>query len=106
MEITDSGIAAVAHRCTNLEMINIAYCKEITDYSLMALSKCYKLKILEARGCQLITSLGLAAIAMGCKELTKLDIKFCSKINDAGVLPIAQFSQNLRQVLLLEFLFL
>ncbi|CAM8971518.1 unnamed protein product [Rhodiola kirilowii] len=98
MGITNLGIEAIAHRCTNLEMINIAYCKEITDYSLMALSNCSNLNTLECRGCPLITSLGLAAIAMGCRELANLDIKLCCKVNDAGILPLARYSQNLRQI--------
>lgn len=80
-------------------MINIAYCKDITDSSLISLSKCSSLNTLESRGCPLITSLGLAAIAVGCKQLAKLDIKKCSSIDDAGMIPLAHFSQNLRQVL-------
>lgn len=80
-------------------MVNIAYCKHITDHSLISLSKCSRLNTLESRGCPVITSLGLAAIAVGCKQLTKLDIKKCSNVDDAGMIPLAHFSQNLRQVL-------
>lgn len=82
-------------------MINIAYCKDITDSSLISLSKCSSLNTFESRGCPLITSLGLAAIAVGCKQLAKLDIKKCSSIDDAGMIPLAHFSQNLRQVVFL-----
>ncbi|XP_027177174.1 F-box/LRR-repeat protein 3 [Coffea eugenioides] len=96
--ISDSGILAIARGCAGLEMINIAYCKDITDYSLISLSKCSKLNTLESRGCTLITSLGLAAIAVGCKQLNKLDIKKCHNIDDAGMIPLAHFSQNLRQI--------
>ncbi|KAL7248646.1 hypothetical protein ACSBR2_003399 [Camellia fascicularis] len=96
--ITDSGILAIARGCPGLETINIAYCNDITDSSLISLSKCSKLNTLESRGCTLVTSLGLAAIAVGCKQLTKLDIKKCYKINDAGMIPLAHFSQNLRQI--------
>lgn len=98
VEITDSGIIAIARGCPVLKMINIAYCKDITDHSLISLSKCSRLKTLESRGCSLITSLGLTAVAVGCKELTKLDIKKCPNIDDAGMLPLAHFSQNLQQV--------
>ncbi|GMY25618.1 F-box/LRR-repeat protein 3 [Fagus crenata] len=96
--ITDSGILAIARGCPGLEMINIAYCKEITDYSLMLFSKCTKLNTIECRGCPHITSLGLATIAAGCKQLTKLDIKKCYKIDDTGMIPLAHFSQNLKQI--------
>ncbi|XP_022767835.1 F-box/LRR-repeat protein 3-like [Durio zibethinus] len=97
-EITDMGILAIAQGCPGLEMINISYCIDITDCSLLSLSKCSRLKTLESRGCSLITSLGLTAVVVGCKELTKLDIKKCHNIDDAGMIPLAHFSQNLRQI--------
>jgi F-box/leucine-rich repeat protein 2/20 len=102
--ITDSGILAIAHGCPGLEMINVAYCKEVTDNSLLSLSKCSKLNTIESRGCPHITSLGLTAIAARCKQLTKLDIKKCYKIDDAGMIPLAHSSQNLKQVPLIPFL--
>ncbi|XP_010264511.1 PREDICTED: F-box/LRR-repeat protein 3-like isoform X2 [Nelumbo nucifera] len=95
--ITDLGIAAIARGCPRLEMINMAYCKDITDSSLISLSKCSRLNTLEIRGCPSISSVGLSTIAMGCRLLTKLDIKKCHNINDVGILPLAHFSQNLRQ---------
>lgn len=96
--ITDSSILSIARGCPSLEMINIAYCTSITDTSFMALSKCSKLNTLESRGCPLVTSLGLAAIAVGCKQLAKLDIKKCQNIDDGGMIPLARFSQNLKQI--------
>ncbi|GAB2272116.1 hypothetical protein Dimus_006935 [Dionaea muscipula] len=96
--ITDSSILAVAGGCPGLEMVNMSYCKDITDVSLIAVSNCSKLNTVECRGCPLITCLGIAAIAVGCKQLSKLDIKKCCNINDFGMIPLAHFSQNLRQV--------
>ena len=78
-------------------MINIAYNNKITDSSLKSLSKCLRLKALEIRGCCSISSIGLAAVAMGCKQLTVLDIKKCVNVDDDGMLPLAQFSHNLKQ---------
>ncbi|XP_019187945.1 PREDICTED: F-box/LRR-repeat protein 3 isoform X2 [Ipomoea nil] len=96
--VTDSGIYAIARGCLSLEMINIAYCNRITDHSFVSLSKCSKLNTLESRGCPLLTSSGLAAVAVGCKLLAKLDIKWCYNIDDSGMISLAQFSQNLRQI--------
>ncbi|KAK4483819.1 hypothetical protein RD792_011028 [Penstemon davidsonii] len=95
--ITDLCILVIARGCPVLEMINVAYCRHITDRSLMSLSKCSKLNTLESRGCPLVTSLGLAAIAVGCRQLAKLDIKKCQNIDDSGMIPLAHFSQNLKQ---------
>ncbi|KAI7998125.1 F-box/LRR-repeat protein 3 [Camellia lanceoleosa] len=84
--IKDTGIQAIARGCPGLEMINLAYCKDISDSSLLSLSKCWKLNALET------------AIATGCKQLTKLDIKKCYTVNDAGMIPLSHFSQNLKQI--------
>ncbi|KAJ6299803.1 hypothetical protein OIU76_020734 [Salix suchowensis] len=96
--ISDMGIIAISRGCPGLEMINMSYCVDITDRSLLSLSKCSRLNTFESRGCPLITSLGLAAIAVGCRQLIKLDIKKCHNIGDAAMLPLAHFSQNLRQI--------
>ncbi|KAJ6750436.1 hypothetical protein OIU85_001014 [Salix viminalis] len=96
--ISDMGIIAISRGCPGLEMINMSYCIDITDRSLLSLSKCSRLNTFESRGCPLITSLGLAAIAVGCRQLIKLDIKKCHNIGDAAMLPLAHFSQNLRQI--------
>jgi hypothetical protein len=56
------------------------------------------LQTLEIRGCLLVTSIGLASISMNCKQLSRLDIKKCYNIDDSGMIPLAHFSQNLRQV--------
>lgn len=96
--VTDTGIAAIAHGCPALEMINIAYNDKITDTSLRLLSKCLMLRALEIRGCHSVSSVGISAIAIGCRQLMVLDIKKCVCINDDGMVPLAKFSQNLKQI--------
>lgn len=96
--VTDLGISAIAGGCPGLEILNTSYCTSITDRALISLSKCSNLKTLEIRGCILVTSIGLVAIAMNCRQLSRLDIKKCYDIDDSGMIPLAHFSQNLRQV--------
>ncbi|KAK3409770.1 hypothetical protein EUGRSUZ_J01853 [Eucalyptus grandis] len=98
MGITDASIAEIALGCPALEMINMAYNENVTDAALISLSKCPRLKALEIRGCPYVSSIGLSAIARGCRRLTLLDIKKCYNINDNGMLSLAQFSPNLRQI--------
>ncbi|KAG9151164.1 hypothetical protein Leryth_002733 [Lithospermum erythrorhizon] len=98
MGITDIGIAAIASGCPALEMINMAYCDKVTNSSLISLSICSRLKTIEIRGCPRVCSVGLAAIARGCRQLTVIDIKKCHNIDDTGMLPLAQYSQNLKQI--------
>ncbi|KAL6002898.1 hypothetical protein ACLOJK_023120 [Asimina triloba] len=102
--ISDMGVQQIAHGCPNMRKINLSYCKDITDDSLRSLSKCLRLMTLEIRGCTQISSAGLAAIGMGCKQITQLDLKFCHNIDDAGILQLAHQSQNLRQVAFSFFL--
>lgn len=92
------GIAAIALGCPSLEVINIAYNSNVTDTSLVSLSKCLKLRALEIRGCLHISPVGLLSIAVSCRHLEMLDIKKCYKINDTGMIQLAKYSQNLKQV--------
>ncbi|ONM20096.1 F-box/LRR-repeat protein 3 [Zea mays] len=96
--LSDDGIIQIAQSCPMLESINLSYCTEITDRSLISLSKCSKLNTLEIRGCPRVSSIGLSETAMGCRLLSKLDIKKCFGINDAGMLYLSQFSHSLRQI--------
>ncbi|TVU51560.1 hypothetical protein EJB05_02995, partial [Eragrostis curvula] len=96
--ISDDGVTQLAQGCPKLEAINLSYCTDITDRSLMALSKCAKLNTLEIRGCPRVSSCGISEVAMGCRLLSKLDIKKCFEINDVGMLYISQFSHSLRQI--------
>ncbi|XP_061365171.1 F-box/LRR-repeat protein 3-like [Gastrolobium bilobum] len=96
--ISAEGIAEIALGCPSLEVINIAYNSNVTDTSLVSLSKCLKLRTLEIRGCPHISSAGLSNIAVKCRHLETLDIKKCYKINDTGMIQLAQYSQNLKQV--------
>ncbi|KAM2126998.1 hypothetical protein ACFX1R_006953 [Malus domestica] len=96
--ITDAGIAKIACGCPAMEMINIAYNDKITDSSLISLSQCLRLRILEIRGCPRVSTVGLSTIARACRELEVLDIKKCVDINDNAMFALGQFCQNLRQI--------
>ncbi|XP_011041841.1 PREDICTED: F-box/LRR-repeat protein 3-like [Populus euphratica] len=96
--ISDEGIAAVTFGCPDLEVINIAYNDKVTDASLISLSRCSRLRVLEIRGCPHVSSKVISAIAVRCRQLMVLDIKKCFNINDNAMLSLAQFSQNLKQI--------
>ncbi|KAJ4807511.1 F-box/LRR-repeat protein 3 [Rhynchospora pubera] len=96
--ITDKGVSEIARGCSNLETICMSYCTSISDESLKCLSNCARLNTLEIRGCSLVSSVGISAIAARCCNLSKLDIKKCYEINDAAMLSFARFSHNLRQI--------
>ncbi|KAA8543691.1 hypothetical protein F0562_021563 [Nyssa sinensis] len=96
--ITDVGIVAIADGCPALMLIGMSYCDRVTDVSLISLSNCSSLRVLGIRGCPRVSSAGLSAIAVGCRQLVFLDIKKCCNINDAGMLSLARYSRNLIQI--------
>ncbi|XWS67314.1 hypothetical protein CRYUN_Cryun05aG0276700 [Craigia yunnanensis] len=72
-------------RCSKLSNLKLGICLNITDEGLIHIGKgCSKLLELDLYRSAGIT--GLTAIAVRCKELTKLDIK-CHNIDDDGMLP-------------------
>ena len=51
-----------------------------------------------------MSSVGLSAIVMECRQLMVLDRKKCTNINDDGMILVAQFFKNLKQLQSVSFL--
>lgn len=98
MQIGDDGLAALATGCNKLTMLNLSYCNRMTDTRLKCISNLGELSDLELRGLLNITSIGIKAVAVGCKRLTNFDLKHCEKIDESGFWALAFYSQNLQQV--------
>ncbi|XP_042521006.1 F-box/LRR-repeat protein 3 isoform X1 [Macadamia integrifolia] len=96
--IGDYGLAAIASGCKKLKKLNICYCVEISDEGLKHLSTLEELVDLEMRSLLKVTSVGLTAIAVGCKSLAELDMKRCCGVCDAGFWALAHYSPNIRQI--------
>eukprot|EP01018_Ginkgo_biloba_P027920 Gb_24899 [translate_table: standard] len=96
--VGDVGLAAIANGCLKLKIINLSYCVGITDDALKSLAQLQDLHNLEIRGCSIVTSVGVSAIALGCKRLVELDIKRCYYVDDVGVLTVVHWCRNLRQI--------
>ncbi|KAJ4968632.1 hypothetical protein NE237_015333 [Protea cynaroides] len=96
--IGDDGLAAIASGCKKLKRLNLSYCVEISDRGLENISSLEELFDLEIRRLVKITSVGLAALAAGCKSLAELDMKGCYSVCDAGLWVLAHYSSNIRQI--------
>ncbi|KAG2380616.1 F-box/LRR-repeat protein [Vigna angularis] len=104
-EIDDEGLMSLSS-CSKLSSLKIGICLNITDRGLTYVGMfCSKLKELDLYRSTGVTDVGisaiaggLAAIAMNCRQLSRLDIKKCYEIDDSGMIPLAHFSQNLRQI--------
>ncbi|KAK0600235.1 hypothetical protein LWI29_012931 [Acer saccharum] len=96
--IRDDGLAALSYGCKKLKKLNLSYCTGVTDRGMDYIGSMEELSDLELRGLMNITSVGLTAVAAGCKRLADLDLKHCVNIDDSGFLALAFFSRNLRQI--------
>lgn len=96
--ISDNGLAAIASGCRKLRKLNLCYCAQITDKGLKHLSCLEELSDLELRLLVKVSSVGLTAIATGCKSLVELDIKRCYSIDDMALRALVQHARNLRQI--------
>ncbi|KAG2695674.1 hypothetical protein I3760_07G023700 [Carya illinoinensis] len=96
--IGDDGLAALTNGCKKLMKLNLSYCNGVTDRGMQYIGHLKELSDLEMRGLINITSVGLTAVAAGCKRLAELDLKHCEKIDDSGFWALAYYSRNMRQM--------
>lgn len=96
--IEDAGLGALSNGCKKLMKLNLSYCKNVTDRGMEYISHLEELCNLEIRGLQNVTSVGLTAVAAGCKRLVDLDMKQCENVDDSGFWALASYARNLRQV--------
>ncbi|KAJ0980634.1 hypothetical protein J5N97_008889 [Dioscorea zingiberensis] len=96
--VGDKGLAALVAGCKEIKKLNLCYCVRITDQGMSHLSHLEELTDIELRGLFRVTSLGITAIAIGCRSLVELDMKHCYSVDDAGFLALAQYSEYLRQM--------
>lgn len=96
--IGDAGLEALSSGCKKLMKLNLSYCNKVTDRGMEYVGHLEELCNLEIRGLQNVTSIGLTAVAVGCKGLVDLDMKQCQNVDDSGFWALASFARNLRQV--------
>ncbi|KAK6915629.1 Leucine-rich repeat [Dillenia turbinata] len=96
--IRDEGLAALSGGCRKLKILNLSYCRAITDEGIQHLSNFEDLSVLEMRSLINITCSGMTIVAAGCKKLLDLDLKFCRNIDDSGFWALAYYSRNLQQI--------
>ncbi|KGN66042.1 F-box/LRR-repeat protein 3 isoform X1 [Cucumis sativus] len=96
--IGDAGLEALSSGCKKLMKLNLSYCNKLTDRGMGYIGHLEELCVLEIRGLHNVTSVGLTAVAAGCKRLVDLDMKQCQNVDDAGFWALASYAHNLRQL--------
>ncbi|KAM7507818.1 hypothetical protein LguiA_018271 [Lonicera macranthoides] len=97
-KLSDRSLYALAHGCPNLTKLNISGCSAFSDTALAYLTGfCRKLKILNLCGCvKAASDEALKAIGYNCNQLQSLNLGWCEKVGDVGVMSLAYGCPDLR----------
>ncbi|XP_076942572.1 F-box protein At3g58530 [Bidens hawaiensis] len=94
VKITDGGLQHVIVKCTGLKSLNLYALSSFTDGVYKKMSLLTDLKFLDLCGAQNLSDEGLFSIAK-CKNIRTLNLTWCVRVTDAGVIAIAQGCTNL-----------
>ncbi|XP_020524556.1 F-box protein SKP2A isoform X1 [Amborella trichopoda] len=97
-KLTDRSLYALAHGCNHLTKLNISGCSDFSDNALAYLtSTCRDLKSLNLCGCvRAATDKALQAVGRNCNQLQYLNLGWCEKVSDVGVMSLAYGCPDLR----------
>ncbi|KAH0971879.1 hypothetical protein GBA52_024035 [Prunus armeniaca] len=89
VKLTDSGLQQILHGCPCLHSLNLYALSSFTDEAYKRISLLSHLKFLDLCGGQNLSDEGLSCIAR-CKSLLSLNLTWCVRITDVGVIAVAQ----------------
>lgn len=86
---THVGLSNLVSNCSNLVEIDLSNCVELRDSALAVIADAKNLERLFLVRCKSVTDIGIGCIAVGCKKLTLINLKWCLGVGDLGVSLIA-----------------
>ncbi|KAM1936292.1 hypothetical protein ACFX15_013583 [Malus domestica] len=89
VKLTDSGLQQILHGCPSLHSLNLYALSSFTDEAYKKISLLSHLKFLDLCGAQNLSDEGVACIAR-CKGLLSLNLTWCVRVTDVGVIAVAQ----------------
>ncbi|VDM31104.1 unnamed protein product, partial [Hydatigera taeniaeformis] len=114
IQITDTGLAALARNCVNayfkwlnssdevLEKLDLEYCSQVTDATLIQLATyCPRINTLVLSHCDQITDEGITRLVGGLcgpQQLQRLAMDNCPLLTDSSLEMLGSVCQNLCQV--------
>ena len=107
--VADKDIAhGFSHKLPCLIELNLSLCKQITDNSLIIISKALpNLRSLDLGGCSDVTNVGLYSLSSKLRHLKSLNLRSCRHVSDSGIAHLAAVSsQQIQGTLHLECLVL
>lgn len=88
----------VARHCYKLRYLNARGCEALSDTATVALTRgCPRLRALDIGKCD-VGDVTLEALSTGCPNLKKLSICGCDRVTDTGLESIAYYIRGLRQL--------
>ncbi|KAI1313890.1 hypothetical protein EDD11_002425 [Mortierella claussenii] len=95
--VTDIALALIVDHCQNLSILDISYCRQLSDLGLLSVAKFCRLnlRVLKLTGNRKMTDVALVAVAKHCPKIEKLFLGECGQMTDAAVEWIARSSSNL-----------
>uniref|UniRef100_A0A4X2LSC8 F-box/LRR-repeat protein 15-like leucin rich repeat domain-containing protein n=1 Tax=Vombatus ursinus TaxID=29139 RepID=A0A4X2LSC8_VOMUR len=86
LELTDTGLVAVARGCPSLEHLALSHCSRLSDRGWdQAVNFWKRLQHLNLSSCNQLTEQTLVSIRKACRQLTVLDVSMCQGISVAAV---------------------
>ncbi|RDY09540.1 F-box protein, partial [Mucuna pruriens] len=89
VKITDDGLKSLLHKCLFLQSLNLYALSSFTDEAYRKICLLARLKFLDLCGAQNLSDEGLSCISK-CKNLLSLNLTWCVRVTDEGVISIAE----------------
>ncbi|KAL2326895.1 hypothetical protein Fmac_020322 [Flemingia macrophylla] len=89
VKVTDEGLKSLLHKCLLLQSLNLYALSSFTDEAYQKIYLLSRLKFLDLCGAQNLSDEGLSCISK-CKNLVSLNLTWCVRVTDKGVMTIAE----------------
>ncbi|KAG6406560.1 hypothetical protein SASPL_134164 [Salvia splendens] len=81
---THAALSLLAAKCGGLVELDLSNATELRDAAAAAVAEARNLEKLWMGRCRLVSDIGIGCIAVGCKKLKLLSLKWCVTITDLG----------------------
>lgn len=89
IKLTDDGLKSLLHKCLFLQSLNLYALSSFTDEAYRKICLLARLKFLDLCGAQNLSDEALSCISK-CKNLESLNLTWCVRVTDEGVISIAK----------------
>ncbi|KAL5163551.1 F-box/LRR-repeat protein 4 [Glycine soja] len=89
LRLSDAGLSALGQDFPKLHKLGLIRCSSVSSDGLTPLArKCTSLRALDLQVCY-VGDQGLAAVGQCCKQLEDLNLRFCHRLTDTGLVELA-----------------